>query len=77
MLFALALVSLILIPLAPKLVRLRIRFFRWLHWIWAVNLLEKHFDGRVLIVRIILLVIAATLLYVGWENLPDTSGSFQ
>ena len=68
-LFALAIVSLILIPLAPKLIRLRIRFFRWLHWNWAVNLLEKHFDGWVLIVRIILLVIAAALLYVGWEDL--------
>ncbi len=68
-LFALAILSLILIPLAPKLVRLRIRFLRWLHWNWAVNLLEKHFDGWVLIFRIILLVIAAVLLYLGWEDL--------
>ena len=68
-LFALAIVSLILIPLAPKLVRLRIRFLRWLHWNWAVNLLEKYFDRWVLIVRVILLVIAAALLYVGWEDL--------
>jgi len=52
-LFALAILSLILIPLAPKLVRLRIRFLRWLHWNWAVNLLEKHFDGRVVSFRII------------------------
>ena len=69
MLFALAILSLILIPLAPKLVRLRIRFLRWLHWNWAVNLLEKYFDVWVLIVRIILLVIAAALFYVGWEDL--------
>ena len=69
MLFALAILSLILIPLAPKLVRLRIRVLRWLHWNWAVNLLEKHFDGRVLFSRIILFVIAAVLLYVGWEDL--------
>ena len=68
-LFALAILSLILIPLAPKLVRLRIRLLRWLRWNWAVNLLEKHFDGWVLLVRIILLVIAAGLLYVGWEDL--------
>ena len=68
-LFALAIVSLILIPLAPKLVRLRIRFLRWLHWNWAVNLLEKYFDRWVLVVRVILLVIAAALLYVGWEDL--------
>ncbi len=71
MLFALAILSLILIPLAPKLVRLRIRFLRWLHWNWAGNLLEKHFDGWVLFFRIILLVIAAVLLYAGWEDFRD------
>ncbi len=71
MLFALAILSLILIPLAPKLVRLRIRFFRWLHWNWAANLLEKHFDRWVLLVRIILFVIAAVLLYAGWEDLRN------
>ena len=47
-LLALAVLSLILIPLAPKLVRLRIRILRWLHWDRAVNLLERHFDGWVL-----------------------------
>ncbi len=71
LLFALAFLSLILIPLAPKLVRLRIRFLRWLHWNWAVNLLEKHFDGRVLLLRTILLVIGVVLFYLGWEDLRD------
>ena len=54
-LFALAILSLILIPLAPQLVRLRIRILRWLHWNWAVNLLEKHFDGWVLFLRMVAL----------------------
>ncbi len=71
LLFALAFLSLILIPLAPKLVRLRIRFLRWLHWNWAVNLLEKHFDGWVLFLRTILLVIGVVLFYLGWEDLRD------
>lgn len=71
LLFALAIFSLILIPLAPKLVRLRIRVLRWIHWNWAANLLEKHFDGWVLIFRIVLFVIAAVLLCVGWVNLRD------
>jgi hypothetical protein len=70
-LFALAILLLILIPLAPKLLRIRIRFLRWLHWNWAVNLLEKHFDGWVLFFRIILFVIAAVLLYVVWEDLRE------
>ncbi len=71
LLFALAILSLILIPLVPKLVRLRIRFLKWIHWTWAANLIEKHFDGCVLIRRMILFVIAAVLLYVGWESLRD------
>jgi hypothetical protein len=61
--------SLILVPLAPQLVRLRIRFLKWLRWNWAVNLLEKHFNGWVLFLRIALIVVAAVLLYVGWEDL--------
>ena len=68
LLFALAILSLILIPLAPKLVRLRIRSLRWIHWNWAVNLLERNFQGWVLFSRIILFVIAAMLFYAGWVS---------
>ena len=68
-LFALAVFSLVLIPLAPKLVRLRIRILRWLHWDWAVNLLERHFDGWVLFFRVVLFVVAVVLFYAGWEDL--------
>jgi hypothetical protein len=69
LLFALAILSLTLIPLAPNLVRLRIRFLRWLRWNWAVNLLETHFDRCVLLRRIALLVVAVVLFYIGWEDL--------
>jgi hypothetical protein len=68
-LFALAILSLILIPFAPTLVRLRIRILTWFHWSWAVNLLEKNFDGWVWFFRIVLLVIAVVLFYIGWEDL--------
>ena len=71
LLFALGILSLILIPFMPKLVRIRIRILRWLNWTWAVNLLEKNFDGWVLFFRILLFVIAAVLLYVGWDNIRD------
>jgi hypothetical protein len=69
LLFAFAILSLILIPFAPQLVRLRIRIRRWLHWNWAVNLLERHFDGWVVFYRIVLFMLAAVLFYLGWEDL--------
>ncbi len=55
--FVIAILLLILIPLVPKLLRLRVRFLRWLHWDWAANLPENHFQGWVLFVRIILFVV--------------------
>ena len=64
LLFSIAFLFLILIPFAPQLLQLRIRFLRWLHWNWAVNLLESHFQGWVVFLRIILFLIAASLLYV-------------
>jgi hypothetical protein len=65
LLYALGILALILIPFAPKLVQLRIRFMRWLKWDWAVNVLESHFQGWVLFFRIMLLVIGAVLIYFG------------
>ena len=70
-LFALAVFFLILSGLAPQLVRLRIRILRWLNWNWAANLLENHFGAWVVFFRIVLVVIAAVLLYAGWEDLRN------
>ena len=36
---------------------------------YAVNLLEKHFDGWVLFFRIMLFVVAAVLIYFGLQDL--------
>ena len=68
-LFALAALLLVLTPWAPQLIRLRLRFFRWIGWDWAANLVEKYFNVWVWIVRIALPTIAAILLYTGWEQL--------
>jgi hypothetical protein len=65
LLFALAILSLALVPIASKLVRLRVRFFRWLHWNWAVRVLEEHFESWVVFFRIVLLGLAAVLFLVG------------
>ena len=70
-LFAFAILAFILIPLAPTLVRFRIRVHRWLGWNWASDLLERNFDTGVLIFRLILFVVAALLFYLGWEDLAD------
>ena len=68
LLFALAILALILIPVTPMLVRLRIRFFRWIHWAWAVSVLEEHFESVVLFFRIVLLGLAVVLFLVGVES---------
>lgn len=68
LLFGIAILLLCLVPLAPKLVRLRIRFLRWLRWNWAADLLENRFQGWVLFFRIMLLVVAVVLLYLGWTQ---------
>ena len=66
LLFALAILALFALAIAaPKLVRLRIRFFKWIHWTWAVRVLEEHFESRVLFFRIVLLGLAVVLFLVG------------
>ena len=54
-----------LATVAPKLMRLRIRFFKWIHWTWAVRVLEEHFETRVLVIRIVLVGLAVVLFLLG------------
>ena len=61
----LAAILVALATVAPKLVRLRIRFFKWVHWTWAVRVHEEHFERVVLFVRIFLLGLAVVLFLVG------------
>jgi DNA-binding SARP family transcriptional activator len=60
-----AMLLLSLVPLTARLLRLRIRFFRWLHWNWGADLIEDHFDSWVQFVRTVLIVIAVALIFVG------------
>ena len=66
--FVIAFLLLTLIPFMPKLLRLRIRVLRWLHWTWVANLLEDHFQTWVLIFRIVLIVAAAVFFCIGWTH---------
>ena len=63
-----AVLFLILIPLAPGVVRLRIRFCRWIRWEWAAKVLEDHFQAWRLFFRVAFSLIAAVFLYVGWAQ---------
>ena len=66
LLFTLAILALFaLATVTPKLVRLRIRFFKWIHWTWAVRVLEEHFERWVLAKRIVLLGLAVVLFLLG------------
>ena len=50
---------------APKLLRLRIRFFKWIHWTWAASVLEEHFERWVIAIRIFLVGLAVVLFLFG------------
>ncbi len=66
LLFTLAILALFaLATVTPKLVRLRIRFFKWIHWTWAVRVLEEHFERWVLAKRIVLLGLEVVLFLLG------------
>ena len=65
---ALAVCCLICVPLTPKLLLLRLRFLKWVHWDWAADLLERHFPRWVLLVRAVLILVAAGLLSTGWAR---------
>ena len=66
LLFAVAILALFALAIAaPKLVRLRIRFFKWIHWTWAVRVLEEHFERWVIAIRIVLVGLAVVLFLFG------------
>jgi len=66
LLVTLAILALFALAIAvPKVVRLRIKFFKWIHWTWAVRVLEEHFETRVLVIRIVLVGLAVVLFFFG------------
>ena len=66
LLFTLARLALFAVAIAvPKLLRLRIRFFKWIHWTWAVRVHEEHFDTLVLLARSVLIGLAGVLFLFG------------
>ena len=66
LLLLLATVALVCVPLAPQLLRLRLRFLRWINWTWAADLLENYFPRWVILLRTVLIIIALALFYFAW-----------
>ena len=62
----LAALVLALIPLVPELVRLRIRFLRWIRWTSAADVLDNHFAGWCWFYRVVLGLVAVGSLVAGW-----------
>ncbi|MCY4056672.1 MAG: hypothetical protein OXG44_01590 [Gammaproteobacteria bacterium] len=69
LLFPIAVLCLLAIPWVPQLVRLRIRFLRWIHWEWGARLLEDHFAGWCSFFRVAFAVLAVVLLFIGWRQM--------
>ena len=66
LLFTLAILALVaLATVMPNLMRLRIRFFKWIHWTWAARVTEEHFERWVLVRRTVLLALAVVLFLFG------------
>ena len=66
LLFTLASLALLALAIAmPKVMRLRIRFFKWIHWTWAVRVHEEPFDTLVLLARSVLIGLAGVLFLFG------------
>lgn len=65
----LAVIAFALIPIVPQIMRLRIRVLRWLHWRWMADLHQNHFVAFVLAARLILAVVGAALLVLGFAGL--------
>ena len=51
---------------APKLMRLRTRFFKWFHWTWAARVTEEYFESWILRRRAVLLVLPVAFLFFGF-----------
>lgn len=61
---AIAVILIVLIPFAPRMIRLRIAIFRKLKWNGLADWHEKYFDQLVIIVRVVMALIFAILAFL-------------
>ena len=58
-----AVLMIVLIPIAPRMIRLRIAVFRKLKWNSLANFHEKYFDQLVIVVRVVMALIFAFVMF--------------
>ncbi len=63
-LVVIAAIMIVLFSVAPKLIQFRMAVFRKLKWNCLANFHEKHFDQLVIIIRFILALIVAILVFL-------------
>ncbi len=54
----------ILLPIVPKMVQVRIAVLRWLRWNWLADAHERGFKPLVIAVRVVMVCIAAYLFFL-------------
>jgi len=63
-LFVIAVLLIVLIPIAPKMLKVRIAVFRKLKWNSLADFHEKHFDQLVIVARTIMVLVIAILVFL-------------
>ena len=58
-----AVIMIVFIPIAPRMIRLRIAVFRKLKWNSLANFHEKYFDQLVIVVRVVMALIFAFVMF--------------
>ena len=71
--FILSAIMFLMAVITPKVLKLRIRVLRFMHWNWFADWHQRNFAGFVIAARIILVCIGFLLLYFG---LTGSRGSF-
>jgi hypothetical protein len=59
-----AVIMIVFIPIAPRMIRLRIAVFRKLKWNSLANFHEKYFDQLVIVVRVVMALIFAFVMFL-------------
>ena len=66
--FILSAIVFSMVLIVPKMLQLRIRVLRFMHWNWFADWHQRNFGGFVIAARIILGCLGFMLLYLGFTG---------